>query len=363
MAYGEAEVTVDNKGNGTIEGVEDTLLFIGQAPSNQNTVCKLDSGTDLDDMFGEDNSVLKTNVKAAMLNAGPNFTASAIPLANGGDWLAAAELAMDEDVSPEFIVVTSPVGTKVDIEAAHAMAVNILNRHKRRVVICIAAPGIDSGLETWASYFTAMNTLIDGAAAARVLVVPQLHGNELGILAGRLVSDKATIADTPMRVETGPAVGLGPVPVDSTGAKLTLAQIHALGDMRYTTIDRHEGYIGTYFSDGNMLDVPGGDFAVIEHLRIVDKAARQILILATSDIGSRRLNSSPDAMANAKTKYMAPLREMATGTLEHPGDIKKVTGDNIEIIWKSKTEVHIYFTLTPLNSAKTIGARIALNLQ
>ena len=52
------------------------------------------------------------------------------------------------------------------------------------------------------------------------LVVPLLHGNDLGALAGRLCKHAVTVADSPMRTTTGTMVGLGATPVDMDSVPL-----------------------------------------------------------------------------------------------------------------------------------------------
>ena len=66
-----------------------------------------------------------------------------------------------------------------------------------------ASTGI-AAAQDWSDYRDEQRTLINGVAAPRALIVPQLHGNDLGVLAGRLANVAVSIADSPMRVATGP---------------------------------------------------------------------------------------------------------------------------------------------------------------
>lgn len=60
------------------------------------------------------------------------------------------------------------------------------------------------------------------------MVVPNLFGTDQGALAGRLPSDNASIADSPMRVETGAARGLGSLPTDKDSGHYSMANVVAL---------------------------------------------------------------------------------------------------------------------------------------
>nr|WP_230413526.1 DUF2586 family protein [Zooshikella ganghwensis] len=77
-------------------------------------------------------------------------------------------------------------------------------------------------------------------------VVPQLHGNNVGVLAGRLCNSSVSIADSPMRVATGPLIGLGPVPKDKEGMALPSAIIVELDKIRLSVpqnLSRLSGYL------------------------------------------------------------------------------------------------------------------------
>ena len=51
--------------------------------------------------------------------------------------------------------------------------------------------------------------LVKDIAKHLAVPVPQLHGNNVGVLAGRLANHAVSIADSPMRTETGSVLGLG----------------------------------------------------------------------------------------------------------------------------------------------------------
>lgn len=235
----------------------------------------------------------------------------------------------------------------------------------RRVFVMAASAGI-TALQTWDQYLTEQRQITTGLAAPRVLVVPQLHGNDLGVLAGRLADAAASIADTPMRVATGPVLGLGPVPVDKAGVLLPSAIRAELDKARFSVSQTYPDYEGVYWGDGNMLDTPASDFLVVEYLRLADKAARQVRPLLIRRVGDRRLNNTPNSMAAAVSAFMKPLRLMAKSVtfagLVFPGEIESPKDGDIVLVWLSKTKVEIYIKIRPLNCPKDLTANIALDL-
>ncbi|MEL5233819.1 DUF2586 family protein, partial [Serratia ureilytica] len=99
----------------------------------------------------------------------------------------------------------------------------------------------------------------------------------------------------PARVATGALVEMGSTstPVDGSGEVLELATLQALEANRFSVPMWYPDYDGLYWSDGRTLDVEGGDFQAIESLRVVDKAARRVRLLAIPKIADRSLNSTP----------------------------------------------------------------------
>ena len=175
-----------------------------------------------------------------------------------------------------------------------------------------------------------------------------------------------SIADTPMRVASGAVLGLGPVPVDAEGVPLPSAIRAELDKARYSVSQTYPDYPGVYWGDGNLLDTPASDFQVIEHLRLADKAARQVRPLLIRRVGDRRLNSTPNSMAVNINALMAPLRAMAKSVTfagqVFPGEIETPKDGDIVLVWKSKTAVEAYIKLKPHNCPKDITANIALDL-
>lgn len=220
--------------------------------------------------------------------------------------------------------------------------------------------------QTWGAYVVEQKAIVNGLAAPRVLPVPQLHGNNLGVLAGRLANASVSVADTPMRVATGAIVGLGAEPKDMDGILLTSAVLTQLDAARLSVPQTYPDYPGTYWGDGNLLDTPGSDFQVIENLRVVNKAARRVRVLLIRYVGNRSLNNSANSMATTTSKLMAPLRAMAKSTKfagqVFPGEIEQPKDGDIVLTWTSKTSVVAYLKLRPLNCPKDLTANIALDL-
>lgn len=85
------------------------------------------------------------------------------------------------------MVITKPVTTSAEFTAMHDAAVALNNTYGRRVFVMAASAGITAE-QTWAQYVAEQKALVANVAAPRVLPVPQLHGNDLGVLAGRLAT-------------------------------------------------------------------------------------------------------------------------------------------------------------------------------
>lgn len=214
-----------------------------------------------------------------------------------------------------------------------------------------------------------INTLTTGLAANGVMVVPSLWGNEAGVLAGRLCNRAVTIADSPARVETGALLGLGvgssDLPVDSEDVEISLAMLRALHDQRLSVPMWYADYEGVYWADGRMLEVTGGDYQVIEHLRITDKVARNIRIQAIGKIANRSLNSTPISIEAHKTYFGKTLRQMSRSTqingVLFPGEIEPPKDGAVSITWLSRTRVSIGVSVRPYACPKEIEVNIALD--
>ncbi|MGG7596783.1 DUF2586 domain-containing protein [Pseudomonas sp. WC1] len=365
MALGKVSVNNLNLGQGAVTEIERYFLFIGPAGKNVGQLLQLNTDSDLDAMLGVPASDLKTQITAARLNGGDRWACIAAPIGADGSWQGALEKAQQQGYSVEAAVITTPVTAGAELAAMNDAATAVSNTYGRRLFVMAATVGIGAE-QTWAEYAAAQKAIIKDLMAARVLVVPQLHGNDLGVLAGRLANAAVSIADSPMRVATGAVLGLGAVPKDKEGIPLPSAVRAALDADRFSVSQTYPDYPGVYWGDGNMLDAPASDYLVIEYLRLADKAARQIRPLLIRRVGDRRLNNSPASMAAAVTAFMKPLRAMAKSTTfageQFPGEIEHPKDGDIVLTWVTKTRIEVYIKLTPLNCPKDLTANIALDL-
>ncbi|NWD54270.1 DUF2586 family protein [Pseudomonas veronii] len=365
MALGKVSVNNLNLGQGAVTEIERYFLIIGNAPKNVGKLIPLDTSSDLDSELGIPLSDLKTQVTAARLNGGDRWACLAAPIANDVTWQQALENAKNAGYSVEAVVITTPATTGAELDAMNAAAVELSNTYGRRVFVMAATPGI-AVEHDWPAYVLEQKAIVKDLAAPRVLPVPQLHGNDLGVLAGRLANAAASIADSPMRVATGALVGLGPVPLDKNNTPLPSAVRTQLDAARLSVSQTYPDYPGVFWGDGNLLDAPGSDFQVIENLRVADKAARRVRILLIQRVADRRLNNTPNSMAAATSAFMKPLREMAKSVVfagqTFPGEIESPKDGAIVLVWKSKTAVEAYIKLKPYNCPKDLTANIALDL-
>tara|TARA_Y100000310_G_scaffold71917_1_gene67763 strand:- start:12912 stop:14018 length:1107 start_codon:yes stop_codon:yes gene_type:complete len=365
MPLGKVQVNNLNLGQGDIEGVERHFLFVGRAGSvdEESQLFSVGAQTDLDDAFAD--SALRTQVKAAQLNAGQNWTAAVYPLADGEDLFEAIDRA-NEVQSFEIVVVCDEQNTSAGLTDIHDHLTSLQAKLGRFVSCLVALPGIDVATQAWAAYEAATIAIQNGIAAHLVVPVPQLHGNNVGVLAGRLCDRSVSIADSPMRVATGSVLGLGDAPVDTDGEPLSLATLETLANNRMSVPQWYSDFEGMYWSDAQTLDATGGDYQYLEHLRPVHKASRQVRVLAIRRVANRSLNSTPNSIELNKAYFMKPLREMSKSTTINgtafPGEITPPIEGDITIEWTSNKSVVIYLILRPYNSPKEITVNIMLDL-
>ncbi len=367
-------VQVDNM-QGDFTKVERMFMFIGRSaePAIRGNIVPVSAQSDLDDIFGAADSELKTALTAARNNSrNINWGAYAISIdpddATPDDWKEFVYAALDapNDLNIEAVVLCASVADKTEVEACQTCAMEVMTRFAKFVAILAAVVGIDDLTQSWAEYITAVGALVSGVAAERVCLVPQLHGNDLGVVAGRLCDPGVTLADSPMRVATGALIGLGAAPVDKDGAALNMTTIKTLADARFCVAQWYTGYDGMYWADMMTLDAEGGDFTVYENLRVMDYLARRVRILTISRIADRRLNSTAQSISANKTYFLRPLREASQSTLiageEMPAMIKSPNDDSIDIQWPTNTSVAVAITARPYNCPKDITVYLGLDL-
>lgn len=373
MAFPSVQINALNLLRGETKEIERLALFVGVGSENVGKLTALTPDSDLDKVFGVGESQLKNHVKAAMLNAGQNWFAYAY-IANQDDYdFQKAVLAANATASFEYCVNTYTTGVdKAKINKLQETYAELLSKFGRRTFFIQAIEPINkdsSDGETWDQYVAKLTTLQQTIVADHVMLVPTLFGNEAGVIAGRLANRAVTIADSPCRVQTGALLNLGSAekPKDKDGAEITLANLKALEMARYSVPMWYPDYDGYYWADGRTLDAEGGDYQVIEYVRIVDKAARRIRLQAIAKIGDRSFNSTSASTEYHKTYFTAVLREMSKSATiagkTFPGECMPPKEGDIEIVWKSKTKVAIYIKVRPYDCPKEITVNIFLDLE
>lgn len=375
MTWPTVTISQKNRYNGTTTEIERVVLFVGYGDTNTGKTLALNTGTDLDAAFGEKDSLLKQIVTAAANNAGQNWFAYAHVMAAPDkaaegykadeDWINAVT-ASQTVASAEGVVLAFDVADVATINRATEMRTTLQAKNGRFVWFALAVGGPEDA-ETWADYQTRMAALANGVASPGVQLVPRLWGSEPGVLAGRLCNRSVTVADSPARVATGAVTALGSdtLPVDGTKTEIDLGVLQALEKLRYSVPMWYADYPGIYWSDGRTLDVDGGDYQVIENVRVVDKASRRVRLRAIPKIADRSLNSTPGSISANETYFAAPLREMSKAVeingVPFPGEVKPPKDGDVTIAWATNTHVQIYLVVRPYESAKEISVSIELD--
>jgi len=371
MALGKVAVNALNLMQGPFPTVENYFLYIGEGATNVDSLLFLNTDSDLDVELGAADSEIKRQIVAAKANAGQNWACVAIPVADGSLWDPAVDLAMNNNIKVEAVVACTPVTTQAELTAMQAKAMDLMTTYGRRAFFIAAARAIDSTPGTgdsWSTYITDIKNLTDSLSAFRVSIVPYIYDDAVGIYAGRLCNAQTSIADTPMRVPTGSIVGQdqSTLPKDKDGIIYSNAHAKALNDQRFSVPAFYADYEGVYWSDGQMLDAVGGDYTVVENLRVIDKAARMVRIILIQLIGDRRFNSTPKGEAWALSKLTRPLRIMSKTTefngMTFPAEIQKPEDDAIAISWITREKVEIFMKAQPYNIPKDLTANIMLDL-
>ncbi|MBE3976024.1 DUF2586 family protein [Vibrio parahaemolyticus] len=365
MATGKVEVNNLNLGQGGIPEIERHLLYIGRTDKAelQGKVTRVNNMTNLDDVVADD--ALGANVKAAQINGKQNWTGAIFGLAADATWQEAVDIANRTD-SFEGICIVDVVTDKADFTAMQDKATELTSKLGRWVFFLAACPGIDDQAQTWSDYETMMLNLVKDVAANLVTPVPQLNGNNVGVLGGRLCDRAVTVADSPMRVATGSLLGLGEMPVDSAGKPLEMSTIAALAEARYSLPQWYADMEGIYWTDGSTLEAKGGDYQFLEYVRPVHKLNRRVRIKAIRRIADRILNSTPPSIELNRTYFSKDMRDMSKtteiGGIQFPGEIMPPRDEDVSIQWMTKTKVNIGLMVRPHNCPKHIVVNIGLDL-
>lgn len=365
MATGKVQVNNLNLGQGGIPEIERHLLYIGRTDKVelQGVVTRVNNMTDLDDVVADD--ALGDNVKAAQLNGKQNWTGAIFGLAPDDTWQDAVDIANRTD-SFEGIGICDEVTTSDEFGEMQAKATELTSKLGRWVFFLAACPGIDAESQTWSAYESSMLTLVKDVAANLVTPVPQLNGNNVGVLGGRLCDRSVTVADSPMRVATGEVLGLGDMPVDSAGKPLEMSTVATLADARYSLPQWYADMEGIYWTDGSTLEAKGGDYQFLEYVRPVHKLNRRVRIKAIRRIADRIMNSTPASIELNRTYFSKDMRDMSktteVGGITFPGEIMAPRDSDVSIQWMTKTKVQIGLMVRPHNCPKEITVNIALDL-
>lgn len=375
MTWPTVTINQLNQRQGRINEIERTVLFIGSG--SESALIAINSQSDLSVELAKAGKTLRDHVIAAQRNGGQNWQAYTIimpEVSKTEDYITAIIDAQDI-ISVEGCVVLTEfkeaAAARTAINQFSALRETLISRFGRWVwfTLTLANPNALTAPATWEKYLTFVASVAKDIAAPAISLVPSLWGNDAGVLAGRLCRRDVTIADSPARVKTGALISLGAdsadMPTDASGVDIDLATLRAMHDLRLSVPMWYPDYEGLYWSDGNTLEVKGGDYPVIEYLRIVDKAARKIRIRAIAKIADRSMNSTPASIAAHQMYFSAPLREMSRSTqiqgITFPGEIEPPKEDAIAINWTSKESVSIFMVVKPYASPKEITVGIILD--
>nr|ELR5257611.1 DUF2586 family protein [Providencia rettgeri] len=375
MTWPTVTINQLNQRQGRINEIERTVLFVGTG--TESTLIAVNSQSDLSVELVKAGKTLRDHVIAAQRNGGQNWQAYVVvmPENSTSEDYQNAIIDAQDIISVEGCVVLTEFkevsAARTEINQFAALRETLISRFGRWVwfVLSIASPKALEEPATWEKYLAFVASIEKDIAAPAISLVPSLWGNDAGALAGRLCRRDVTIADSPARVKTGALISLGAdsadLPTDANGIDIDLATLRAMHDLRLSVPMWYPDYEGLYWSDGNTLEVKGGDYPVIEYLRIVDKAARKIRIRAIAKIADRSMNSTPASIAAHQMYFSAPLREMSRSTqiqgITFPGEIEPPKEDAIAINWASKESVSIFMVVKPYASPKEITVGIILD--
>lgn len=346
MAWPTITINQLNLLQGETNEVERRFLFVGNANKNKGQIISINTQTDFNSVLGNDDSPLKKGLLAALENAGQNWFASVAILNDGQDWTDAV-IQAQKIGSFEAVVYAENVNSKADINKAVTLRRNLIAKYGRWVRFILGIEGLQAN-ETWAKYEGRLATLQSGVADYAVTLVPMIWGNEPFVNAGRACNRSVTIADALARVMTGAVSNLGSnsLPVDAAGVDLPLATLQTLNENRFSVPMWYPDYDGIYWADDKTLDAEGGDYQSAETVRVIDKVARRIRLLAIAKIADASFNSSANSIAVHQQYFSKPLREMCVTAringIEFPGEVKKPRDGDIVIKWKTPKIVDIY---------------------
>lgn len=372
MAFPQVIINIMNMMRGPIPSVEYHFLFIGYgsvAAGATRNLLMVDASSDLADAIKDADASLMATVKAAQLNGKQGWTAGVMILKAGDNWQDAVSKA-NETSSFEAFVLNIPATDKTLLEDAVALRHELKAKLGREVFVICTTPMINATAktgETWAQWLEKTVAIQNGVASEYITVVPQVHADSstMGIYAGRLANKEVTVADSPARTKTGSVLGRTALATDIDGKPLELAVLKALEAARYAVPMWYPDYAGQYWTTGRTLDVAGGDFQDIRHIRVAMKCARKVRVRAIGRIGDRSFNSTPGSTESAKQFFATDLHEMAKtktiGDIDFPGEIKAFRDEDMSINWVNSDEVEVIISPSPVDCPVKITMSIMLN--
>lgn len=373
MTFPQVQVNQIDLAQGTVNEIERHLLFVSYAPLENYTpgFYTLNTQTDLDKIT----SSAGDDIRAAMMNAGQNWSASVYFMDSDEKWQDAVKKCQKYG-SFEGVVLLEDFAdwneeesgfslTKSAKEAA-ALRQELIATYGRWTWFILPVKNPVGGDMTWQQYSAALTQWQTGLVADGVMLVPRLYENLPGVIAGHLCNRLVTIADTPARVLTGSLVSVGNATKDKNGETVTADIVQALDAARYSVPVTYADFEGIYWNDGPLLAAKGSDYQSIRILRIVDKVARQVRLLAIRNIGNRSLNSTPSSVEYHQMQFAKPLRTMAKSTtingVSFPGEVYSPKEGDIVITWIDSTHVNIYVQARPTECPLVIGVNIMVDL-
>ena len=369
MALGNITVRTAVAQAPTYPAVEGVGLFVGASTTQPAGVQSLGRTTPLTAFGAAGAHPLLPALKAARANGGPNWSGYGLGLAPNTSLDALLSKVKETlgNFDAEFVVLCTPLASQAEIgKVETAMAAVSINGTRVFALCSILKPNHTEGQGAhadWAAYITAAKAVTGAAAAPRIVCVAPVFGNELGALAGRLqkVLDEpqARINRSPMRVASGAVKGMGTersAVVDKTGVPLTLEHQKELDTARLSVFQWYGGQQGIYFADGNTLASSAGtEPKVVEHLRVLDKAARRVHLRGVQKIADDLVENTHGGNAAFATALGGPLRQMVDA-----GEIKPLGEEAIAITWANDTTVTVAITIQPPNAPKQITVEITL---
>ncbi|ENL7332369.1 DUF2586 family protein [Escherichia albertii] len=374
MTFPQVQVNQIDLAQGTVNEIERHLLFIVR-DSSQTTpgFYSLNAQTDISKIKA--GSSVKDDISAAMRNAGQNWTAAIYFMSADDNWIDVVRDCQKYGSFEGVVLLKDFAGWNEaesgyslpqGAEQAAALRQEIIAKYGRWMWFILPVQRPAWGDMTWQQYSDALNQWQADVVAEGVMLVPRLYENLAGVIAGRLCNRLVTIADTPARVLTGSLVSIGDTVKDKNGETVTADIVQALDAARYSVPVTYADFEGIYWNDGPLLAAKGSDYQSIRILRIVDKVARQVRLLAIRNIGNRSLNSTPASMEYNKMVFAKPLRTMAKSStingVSFPGEVYSPKEGDVVITWIDSTHVNIYVQVRPTECPLVIVVNVMVDL-